>query len=392
MKKFLLFLIGISFIRPPEIKANPIVYENPQAFISELFFTHEYIWHMEIELWVPEYYLIQGIIDSIVIESTAGRARWDGWYITPSELFLINRYNLTPMLLFSHDQDTIRIYTYLNPTLIISNDTVVVHTLIYGYPECEIPEVYQNNDGGWTQSICAREKQIGHPKYFYRDNSPTLALFNDLQGSQVTLTGDFFDYRDSLISSNTGDYLFSLPINSEYKRMDIYSYWEPLTCFQFNADGSYSTMALSRHTLSSEILRGYFHAYPGFVQDLTCVPFEYDLMPEEILHQDIHLTDTNFMVGFNKLPPPVPNDFRITVAPNPFIISTKIYLESDQTLCGKELLIIDIRGRTVSRFTLSDTEKDVITIEKQTLGRSGIYLYSFILNGKTLKTGQLICQ
>jgi hypothetical protein len=115
-------------------------------------------------------------------------------------------------------------------------------------------------------------------------------------------------------------------------------------------------------------------------------------MPEEILHQDIHLTDTNFMVGFNKLPPPVPNGFRITVAPNPFIISTKIYLESDQTLCGKELLIIDIRGRTVSRFTLSDTEKDVITIEKQTLGRSGIYLYSVMLNGKTLKTGQLICQ
>ena len=99
-------------------KSNPIIVYYPQAYVSELLFTSPSVWQLEMELWVPEEFLIAGVIDSIVIECNAGRAKWaTGWWITPFMRVLIDQSNLIGMLDLSniHAKVSLTIHTYLVP-------------------------------------------------------------------------------------------------------------------------------------------------------------------------------------------------------------------------------------------------------------------------------------
>jgi hypothetical protein len=392
MKRIILLVSLILSLNVVFSNPNPVVLYDPQAFISELFFTSDNEWHMEIELWVPEYYLINGVIDSIVIQSNAGKSRWLGWYITSHQLFLINKWNLNDYLYFNPDQDTITILTYLNQSLTNYGDSVVVHQLIYGYPDCEIPSVGDGSLGGWSQSICAREQNYGDPLYFYRDDSPTLGIDNDTQGSVATVSGYFYDHRDSLITYNAADYYFCFQINSEFAYIHPVYAWSPLSAIHFEENGLYNQNVLSRHTNTAYIIRGTMFCPFYDLQFLECIPFEYNLMPGEVISQDIHLTDTNFIVGMRDLPEPPSDNLHVTIAPNPFSDYTNFFIESDHTLAGGEIKIFDIKGRLVKEIRLHEFTKEIVRLEKSELYGSGVYVYAVICDEKLVKTGQLICQ
>jgi len=391
MKKGSYLILLVIIFHTGSLYSNPVVYEPPRASISELYFPSIYDWQMEVELWVPEYYLLNGVIDSIVIQSNAGHARYLGYFLTLHQLFLINKFNLTHMLNFDPDQDTIRIITYLDP-LLVSEDTIVVHELIYGYPDCEIPNVMTSTSGIWEQSICTRFSSDGHPNYFYRDESPTLGLSNDIDGSLATVKGFFYDHRDSLISYNSGDYRFCFPVNSEFQSLYGSWYWSPLSVFEFDSTGMYTESVLSRHGEVEMILRGvpYFSDYQ--VPSLSCESFEYNVMPGGTEFVNIHLTDTSFIVGLNEIPPPIEDDLRIVVAPNPFTSSVKFFFENDCSLAGYEINIFDIRGRLIKEISLSSLSKEMIQLDKSVFGKEGVYIYAVTKDQKLIKTGQLICQ
>ncbi len=395
MKKIILLsLILFCMLSFPGLKANPVVYYPPQAFLSEVFITSNTNWVIELEMYIPYLFLTGNNIDSIVIQSNSGRSKLLSFPVAHHAIFMINNSLLVDPLMINNSQDTIRVLTYINPTL-CSNyylDPMYCHQLVFGYANCEIPMLAAG------QSICAREKNYGDPLYFYLDNSPTIGFENDTIGATATIHGRFFDCRDSVITYALNDYSFALNFNIEEVVNSLvppYNFYYPLSDFTFDPQGFYSTHVLSRNSTVHSVGNLWWDASPyGAVSCmyLHCTPFPFNLEPGQALEQDIHLTDSSFLVGYSKTPSPPNADLTIVCAPNPVITSTRLFITSGNSLKNLELKIFDIQGKTLKTILLPDGRKTSVSISKEELGVTGTYVYTVFEKNRKVKSGYIICE
>jgi hypothetical protein len=393
MKKIILLsLILICKLSSPEVKANPIVLYPPQAFISEVFFPGSAQWTMELEIYIPGYWLSGNNIDSIIIQSTSGRSKLLSFPVNGYNLITINSDSLAVPLSINHSLDTIRVLTYINPQVVgFGFDPVYTHQLVFGYPDCEIPQL---NSG---QSICARERQAGNPLYFYLDNSPTVGNINDTIGATATLHGRFFDSRDNLITFSLNDHSFVLSPNAEEQTYPDYPWWLffPISQFEFDNDGSFTTKVLARNATITKVenLECSFCYYgTRLMTDLPCTPFSYNLEPGQTLEQDIHLSDSSFLAGYFDKKASSGSDITIVCSPNPVVSSGRFFITSPNSMKHLELKIFDVLGKLIKVVALPDDQKASIYISKADLGEAGTYVYSLFEKNICLRSGFIICK
>ncbi len=173
MKKLIFLLTFIPII----VNANPIWLG---VNISEIFFNESGEWTLEIDnvnIASVEY------IDSLIIECNSGSAKITNFDTT--DYIVITNENLANSISFNKNADCIKLYSY-------SHGEYKVDSIRIG----DISESYLKNiENG--QSI-ARLNGYGP---FYKDNSPTIGLANDLNGSKGKIYGYFYDTEGAPITN-----------------------------------------------------------------------------------------------------------------------------------------------------------------------------------------------
>jgi hypothetical protein len=392
MKRFLIiFGLILCFFFHNDLNSNPIILYPPQAFISELTFNASHEWTLELEMFIDLQLPVNGIIDSIILRSDSSRARLVSFPSEHYALFTITVADLYSPFTINYIQDTLRVITYADPILMPEGPWVNTHMLIFGFSGCEIPALL---DG---QSICTWEKEHGNPRYFYLDNSPTIGIENDTIGATVNLTGKFYDSRDHLISYALNQYDFALPVNVDPCTWGFppQSFFCTLDIFTFDQQGNYSTTLLSRNTSVSNISYLYWGYAPvGYSnsETLACENFGFFLEPGGKILQDIHLTDSSFLVGLKGPRENHMQDISIICVPNPVSQSGEFFIKSDHTIENAEIIIQSTNGSVVLRLPVTQINKSSITFSRQQLGSPGLYFFTLLQNNKHIKSGEIICQ
>lgn len=394
MKK--LYLVSVFLILSgfsSNVRANPIIVEYPQVFISELNFDSGNNWTLELMMFRNEMFPQPGSIDSVVIRTNSGRALLLDFPSENYTIFLITPENLNNPLTISSVQDSVRILTYLNEsTGYYMYGEYLEHLLVFGYPDCEIPVLFSG------QSICSYAFVPQYPVCFYKDNSPTIGYANDTIGATAELRGLFYDYLEHVIPYPMTYYDFSLPDNlaSYYRELDGTTYYVPLAVFDFDNEGHYST-----HVLAGRRLVGYIYNLEpnncpyGFItrQSLSCESFQFNTEPGQTLEQDIHLTTTSYVVGLKESPPVPPGSLTVVCSPNPFSSFIDFFLASDNAIIDAEIQLFDTSGKLIKSISINPGASSwTCRVTKETLGKPGIYLYSVSEKGQKVKSGQIICQ
>jgi hypothetical protein len=400
MKKIVhLLLVACGLFLTAETKANPIVIIPPQAFLSEVYIQTSNNWSLEMEMFIPVQYLSLGYdpIDSIIITSNTGKGKVLSFTTVTHAIFVINNSLLSNNVAINPSQDTLTVYTYLNPQL-VSNyylEPYYMHKLVFGYPTCEIPVLTPG------QSICARERNYGNPEYFYLDNSPTIGFENDTTGASATIHGHFYDCRDSLITYSLNNFSFALWPNVEsipnpHPLGVPPTFWVTLYDFSFDEQGFFTSHVLARNSSEYNVFYLWWSEWNPYGadggHDLSCLPFTYDLEPGQTQQQDIHLTDTTFLVGIPAIQPSSTSDVRIVCAPNPLKTSTSLFISSNHILKNPHLRIIDNVGKVLKEFKLPDGANTTLRISKEEIGSAGMFIYSLLENNKPVCSGYLICE
>ena len=195
MKKIfiLVMLLGNLF-------ANPIAI--PQARISELYFTPQDNWILELDIFFESSYQA-GMFDSVFISSASGMAKIKPEVFKEGEFFfLINSDSLYTSLSINPEGDCIKIITYEAYT-----SEALIDSLSFGnLPGSHIPDIMQD------YSICRLDLEL-----FVRDKSPTLGAHNDTTGTCGTLKGFMYDIYNELIRNYkwTTQLLDDLKINQK---------------------------------------------------------------------------------------------------------------------------------------------------------------------------------
>jgi hypothetical protein len=263
--------------------------------------------------------------------------------------------------------------------------------LVYGYPDCEIPSLL---DG---QSISAREKEHGNPRYFYLDNSPTIGVENDTIGATVNLTGKFYDARGSLISYSLNQHDFALPVNVDpciWNGIPPLYFYCPLDVFTFDQQGNYTTTLLSRNSGVNNIRYLYWGYAPvGYssFEPLPCENFSFFLEPGGTILQDIHLTDSSFLVGIEDPPASHKQEISIICAPNPVSQSGTFFITSDNPVENTVIIIHSNNGALVLRLPVPQLNKSRVTFTREQLGAPGLYFFTLLQNNKPINSGEIIC-
>ena len=394
MKRFIL-LIAISLCFSSffnDLKSNPIIVLPPQAFISELVFNPSHQWTLELEMFIDQYMQVNGAIDSIVLKSNSSRAKLISFPLEHYILFTITSANLNGPFILNYLQDTLRVITYGDSSQsFLYGNPVNTHMLVFGYTNCEIPVLL---DG---QSICAREKEHGNPRYFYLDNSPTIGIENDTIGATITLTGNFYDIRNILIDYTPNQHGFALQVNAD-PCMGGYppqSYFCLLDWFTFNQQGQYSTSLLSRNGKVDNISYLYWNGSPyGYSSEelLPCEHFSFFLEPGGSITHDIHLTDSSFLVGTHEIPANLNQKISVICAPNPVSETGTFFISSSEPLENAALVIHSANGSKVLTLPVPPLSKSMITFTHEQLGAPGLYIFTLLQNSKPVKTGEILCQ
>jgi hypothetical protein len=389
MKKCILFFFLALILNAPKSGiSNPIVYPSPQILISELCFTGTGSWTLELKTYLADpMFMVPGIIDSVVIQTNSGKARLLNFPLALHEMFFANPGDFSAAVTIDPVADTVRITTYSNPALFPYGFPVCTHTLVYGYPGCEIPLRLSG------QSICSRENADQMALYFYLDNSPTPGQPNDTIGATFTLRGHFYDCRGLLISSNPwvlyGNDYFTVPVDVEPYEYMSSTLVNLLDMFHFDNNGFYSVLMLARNGNTSSMSR--IHNSWGYANSssLPCLPFSVNSQPGATIAQDIHLSDSSFLVGVN---PVSENGFRILISPNPVTANGTFFFEADRPLKDAEVQIYTATGQMKLRLPVPDSEKGTIGFTKDQLGAAGIYPYTVVSGGKKIASGEILCQ
>lgn len=392
MKTIIVLLVsGLFFLHSFNSKANPFIEEYPQVFISELYFDEENNWTLELEMFCREMFPHPGSIDSVIIITNSGRAHLLSFPYDNYTLFLITAENLSNPLVIDPTQDSVRILTYLNElTGYPWIGEYLEHILVFGYPGCEIPVLFPG------QSICTWEMFPGYPICFYKDNSPTPGDLNDTFGATATIQGMFYDLLDQVIAYSQEEYDFSFPVNvTSYSSDSWQTHYLSLAVFDFDTEGRYSTQVLSGRRFIGSVYNLYPNIAPYYTnkQILPCESFQFNLEPEQVVDQNIHLTTDSYIVGSQELPTLPQNGLTVVCIPNPFSSFIDFYLNSSSTLKEAEIQIFDTGGRLIKAMSVeSNLFSWTGRVTKDELGKAGVYLYSVLEKGKKIKSGQIICQ
>ncbi len=392
-KTFKLIVSFLALIGCLRAIANPIIVEYPQVFISELTFSSNSAWSLELEMFCKQPFLLPGSIDSIVLQTNEGRARLLSFPSESNVLFVISCNDLSFPLVIGASQDTIRVLTYLNQSTGYYNfGEYLEHRLVFGYPESEIPTL----SGG--QSICSWEITCGYPICFYKDTSPTLGLPNDTIGATATLYGDFYDFLDRRITSPLYQYEFSFPNNVTSYYFELYqtSFYRSLSVFDFESSGSYSSKILSGNRKISSIDYLYGGGCPyGYQakQVLQCESLQLNTEPGQVVVQDIHLSDSSFRVGLRESAPALQNGLTVVCGPNPFSSSISFYLTSLKDMIDTQIQIFNLNGQLLKTIPVEDNALTwSCRVNRDELGSISCYIYSVNVKGIRVKSGQIICQ
>ena len=165
MKKLILLL---TFI-PSIINANPIWLG---ANISEIYFNESGEWTLEIDnvnISSLEY------IDSLILKCNSGSAKITDFDTT--DYIVITNENLTNTISFNKSADCIKLYSY-------------------SYGEYKVDSIcIGNTSDSYLKNIVNGQSLSRLDGYspFYKDNSPTIGLANDLDGSKGKIYGYFND-------------------------------------------------------------------------------------------------------------------------------------------------------------------------------------------------------
>jgi hypothetical protein len=355
--------------------ANPFIAAEPRASISELYFIDQDTWQLEI--YLVDYHDLF-TCDSVVLLSQSSRIKlFDSYVAPPFNLYIVESADC-PEFYLNHQQDSLILITYYYLE-------VVIHTLVYGYPDCFIPAL---NPG---QSICCIFDPDGFPKdYFYKDDTPTIGVSNDYEGATAYLQGKMYDITGKLITILPANHAFCLSQNLNWlgPYWNVTNYYDMLG-FSIDDEGNYSTGIFAHQ---SEIIKlrylinGHLSYYP-----ILCDTIDFNLEPGSVLDVDIHFSDSTFLVGISdpiKITSPT---ISVVLAPNPFSDFTQLFLESDKDLSDMTVHIYNASGSIVKSYKLPQGEKTTLTIRKADLGAAGIYSYVVQRESNVLKSGKLVC-
>lgn len=393
MKAIVILLVsGLFFLHSFTSKANPIIEEYSQVFISELYFDAENNWTLELELFLGETFPSPSYIDSVIIQTNSGRARLLSILDENNIIFLVTGDSLSWPLFINPIQDSLRILTYLNESTGFYNyGEYLEHILVFGYSSCEIPVLFQG------QSICTWEIDFGYPVCFYKDNSPTLLGLNDTVGATTIIRGTFYDILNQVISHPLFDCGFSISNNVTSYYSDFYglTFFVSLDCLNFGENDNFSTQVLSGNrnvTMIDNLIENTGSNRYLSLRHLACESFQFNLEPGQVLDQDIHLTTNSYIVGSPELPSKA-SDLTVVCSPNPFTDQINFYLSADKPIANAEILIFNSSGqlRKSLKVDMNDPSWSG-RILKDELGSAGLYLYSVNVNGNKVKSGQIICQ
>jgi hypothetical protein len=331
--------------------------------------------------------VVPGAIDSIVLQSNTSRATLLVVPLGYSMLFTITGADLAGNFTLNYQQDTLRVITYADSSQYFFGPAVNAHMLVFGYPGCEIPTLIQG------QSISAREVEIGNPRYFYLDNSPTLGAQNDTIGATAHISGKFYDVRDNLISYTLNDHNFALPVNVDQLNWGFLLFYSPLDVFSFDAQGNYSTIMLSRNNVITDIsyLSGVTPYGYSKNQLLPCNPFNFFMEPGESALHDIHLADSTFLVGLNDEPTMRDADISIICAPNPVSRTGSFFISAKEPLENTEIIVRSGNGSVLLTLPVPHETKCRIEFDRHRLGAPGLCFFTLLQSGKAIKSGEIIC-
>lgn len=346
MKKILMILIlsGSLF-------ANPIAI--PQATISELFFTAEGKWILELDIF-DEIPYQGGMFDSVLISSTSGQAKIKpGVFKEDAFFFLVNSDSLDTPLFINPVGDCIKIFTYEG----YSHEAMIDSIRFCNYPGSHITDLMQG------YSICRLYD------LFVRDKSPTLGAPNDTTGTCATLHGFMYDVNNQSIKKGH----FELD-------SDLY----------FDEEGKFSTRVYSLYYGKTYIIEKLSDINSKFYNIDT---LKISIQPDSIYNQNIHLL-SEYVVGIHDKTQKPDEELLLISYPNPFnaTITFKVkwpaYLENIE----KRILIFNITGQLINTIKLDNQHTSTWDARDQQnhVIASGMYFYKLVADNRVYKSGSIV--
>jgi hypothetical protein len=345
MKKILILLI-FSF----SLFANPIAI--PQAIISELYFTPEGDWILELGIFGESYH--EGMFDSVFIASTSGKAKIKPRVFKEDAFFfLVNSDSLCTPLSINPVGDCIKVITYET-----YGYEAMIDSLRFGnYPGSHIPEIMKG------YSICRLYD------LFVRDKNPTLGWYNDTTGTCATLQGFMNDINNQPIKE--GDFQLD---------SDLY----------FDKEGRFRTRVYSLNYgkfYISEKLSG-----PGS-KNYKIDTLKINIEPDSTYNQNIHLL-SEYVVGIHETSQKPDEELLLISYPNPFnaTITFKVKWPGYLVNIEKRILIFDITGKLINSIKL-DNRHTITWDGRDQQGyviASGMYFYKLVADNIVFKSGSIV--
>ena len=340
------------------LNANPLPSPPPNVNLSELYFSSDNKWEIEIIL---KYFYDSMLTDSIFLVSSSGRSqiKFGSYYSSNLEsIKLITNDSLYSDLNINPLGDSIKIeYHY-------QWNTKYSETIIFGNIEnstLPAPKV--------GQSIAKYSDVFGIC------NSPTIGSNNSFDG-MVTQT-----IQGKMYEGNT--------LYQAYEPFIYIFYGSGMTTFKPNDDGLYSTKIVSYNKIIDRINIDYentgFLGNGYWIAEIT--PIQNKYAPDSIINADIHLLNRT-AVGLNSIFSDKISALKIF--PNPikdlsFNYETTIPVKSTTSF----IEIYDVAGKKIAQYTLEE-EKGKIKLPKNVT--KGTYFATLMVNKKNYGTSKILVE
>lgn len=342
--------ILIAFILSCSLFANPI--PIPQVRISELYFTAEGDWILELDIFGESYH--EGMFDSVFIASTSGQAKIKPEVFKEDAFFfLVNSDSLYTPLSINPAGDCIKIITYEAYSY-----EAMVDLLRFGnYPGSHIPDLMKG------YSICRLYD------LFVRDKSPTLGAHNDTTGTCATLQGFMYDSNNQSIKKGH----FELD-------NDLY----------FDEEGRFSTRVYSLNYGKSYITEKLSDLNSKFYNIDT---LKISIEPDSTYNQNIHLL-SEYVVGIHEKSQKPDDELLLISYPNPFnaTVTFKVKWSAYLVNIEKRILIYNISGQLINSIKL-DNQHTISWDARDQKGyviASGMYFYKLVADNTVYKSGSIV--
>jgi hypothetical protein len=355
---FLLLLLSILFCSP--LRANPLPPPPFELLVSELMFESDGKWVMELQPSYPDHwYYYTETVDSIYIESSNSRIKWnglltkeDGFYANPGFVLLRND-SLDSDFIINPEGDYIQVTTYPD---------AISYTLIFG-----------NYPGATLRSPNEGESIVWAAGYYCIDVTPTIGLPNDNEGMFANVTFNIY-YPDRQPFYFSDVRLFDA---NHLQLIPIYK----------NEDGSYSgNLYYCRYLIDKLYIgdrNGRYYEYWEFIRPINCwMDNAIDLGNGAEIRIDLNrFTDIQTVKTEETVLKIIPNP----VTENAFSYETTLPVKSAKSI----IEIIGLNGQILAQYPVFEYSGKIslpANIAK------GIYNAVLRVNEKKYATAKLIVQ